>query len=91
MPAAWVREATHQQVADRLGGGYGFEWWVTEADGAPAFYTAGFGGQLVEVVPDRDLVVVVQTEINPRGDRSEGLDASKLAFTVSDVIAPAAR
>jgi len=46
---------------------------------------------LVEVVPDRDLVVVVQTEINPRGVGSEGLDTSKLAFMVSDVIAPAAR
>jgi CubicO group peptidase (beta-lactamase class C family) len=91
VPAAWVREATRQQVDDRLGGGYGYEWWVTEADGAPAFYAAGFGGQLIEVVPDRDLVVVVQTEINPLGDGSEGLDTSKLAFMVSDVIAPAAR
>ena len=58
---------------------------------AGAFYAAGLGGQLVEVVPDRDLVVVVQTEINPLGDGSEGLDTSKLTFMVGDVIAPAAR
>lgn len=87
----WVRQATRQHVDDRLGGGYGYEWWGTEADGAPAFYAAGFGGQVVEVVPDRDLVVVVQTEINSLADSSEGLDPSKLAFMVSDVIAPAVR
>ena len=39
----------------------------------------------------RDLVVVVQTEIDPLGDGSEGLDTSKLTFMVGDVIAPAAR
>jgi CubicO group peptidase (beta-lactamase class C family) len=90
VPKGWVREATREQADAPLSDGYGYEWWVTEADGDPAYFAAGFGGQLVEVVPDRDLVVVMLTEINPLGDGSEGLDIGKLSFMVSDVIAPAA-
>jgi len=57
---AWVDVSTRPQVLtaetpDR----YGYQWWVTTADNHPAFAAMGSGGQLVEVVPDLDLVVVV--------------------------------
>ncbi len=62
VPEDWVREATRAQVD--TGGGYspeyGYQWWVTTADGAPAYAALGSGGQVLEVVPSRDLVVVFQ-------------------------------
>jgi CubicO group peptidase (beta-lactamase class C family) len=57
---SWVREATRSHVeASGAGEGYGYMWWVGEADDAPAYRAWGYGGQLIEVVPEQDLVVVV--------------------------------
>jgi CubicO group peptidase (beta-lactamase class C family) len=60
VPAAWVRESTRAHS----GGGapenepYGYFWWVPRGGGRD-FYADGFGGQIVYVLPDRDLVVVI--------------------------------
>jgi CubicO group peptidase (beta-lactamase class C family) len=40
------------------GGRYGYQWWVKEPLGIPAFYGNGYGGQTLYMVPDLDLVVV---------------------------------
>jgi CubicO group peptidase (beta-lactamase class C family) len=64
LPADWVAEATSAQVpVDHYPStdGYGYQWWISTADGHPAAVAWGFGGQLIEVVPDLDLVVVVST------------------------------
>jgi CubicO group peptidase (beta-lactamase class C family) len=67
VPAAWVQEATTQQVATGAGGfggeGYGYQWWVPTARGEPAYAAIGYGGQLVEVVPSKRLVAVFVTEV----------------------------
>ena len=72
VPADWVQESTTSQV--ELSGpddGYGYLWWTTTADDEPAYYAFGSGGQLIEVVPSRDLVVVVVTELDRRDPMSE--------------------
>ncbi len=96
VPLSWVREATHEQVhtvdgdnRQLPGRGYGYGWWLTEADGEPAYVAYGFGGQLIEVVPSRSLVVVVANEIEYDAPRSGGFSANSLTFLVDDVIAPA--
>jgi CubicO group peptidase (beta-lactamase class C family) len=63
VPAAYVRAATQTQVP--TGGtfgpltGYGYQWWTTTEQGHQAFAAVGLGGQLIEVIPDLDLVVVM--------------------------------
>ncbi len=61
----WIDEATadHLEIPEPGGMGYGFQWWVTEAGGAHAAVAMGFGGQLIEVVPDHRLVVVTTSRI----------------------------
>ncbi len=90
VPAQWVTESTQAHVATGgygVGGDdYGYHWWVTTADGHDAFVAAGFGGQLIEVVPDLDLVVVVSCTI-PEGPVR--LDASSFRGLVNAVVAPA--
>jgi CubicO group peptidase (beta-lactamase class C family) len=58
--AAWVTESTTSLV-DTHGTPeqYGYQWWVTTADGHRAYAAMGYGGQLIEVVPDLGLVAVV--------------------------------
>lgn len=71
VPASWVRQATTAQTGRAftpLTSGafaphnYGYLWWVQPADGAAAYYALGLGGQLIEVVPQRHLVIVVSTD-----------------------------
>ena len=62
VPERWVRQSTTQHASDG-DMGYGYHWWATSADGHPAFLAGGYGGQLIEVVPDLDLVVAVLTPI----------------------------
>lgn len=84
---SWARQATTAHAPGRSGSGdYGYLWWVGTADGSPAYFAAGYGGQLIEVVPDRDLVVVVSTAV---GDGASGTSTSLLTDMVDEVIAPA--
>jgi CubicO group peptidase (beta-lactamase class C family) len=55
VPAAWVRASTSRHVAITRSLGYGYLWWITP-DGFAAF---GYAGQMLAVVPSRDIVVVM--------------------------------
>ena len=68
VPSEWIEEATGPAVSTGDGGfggtAYGYQWWVTSSGGHPAFAAIGYGGQIVEVVPDLRLVVVASTWID---------------------------
>jgi CubicO group peptidase (beta-lactamase class C family) len=89
VPAAWVLASTTAQVTTQgdkaaLAESYGYQWWVTHEKGHAAYAAFGFGGQVVEVVPDLRLVVVLATEAaepNMRWEHVRGL--------VADAIVPA--
>lgn len=92
--ASWVRAATQVQEAnvarpnDSLSGygGYGYGWWLIEADSSPAYFVADLSGQLLEVLPTHSLVVVVASEPDSAG--GPGLTPDALTFLVNDVIGP---
>ena len=65
LPETWVGESTraHVQASGRVSQGYGYQWWVPPADGHAAFAAFGHGGQLIEVVPDLELVVTVSSVV----------------------------
>jgi CubicO group peptidase (beta-lactamase class C family) len=88
VPSGWVEDATSPVVstADGFGGAdYGYQWWVTSAGEHPAFAAIGYGGQIVEVVPDLRLVVVASTWI----DDTTSFDSRTWQTMVSLVIVPA--
>ena len=59
----WVEESTRDQATNIYGRySYGFHWWITRVDGTPCFLASGLGGQIIGVVPSRDLVVVIKYE-----------------------------
>ncbi len=59
----WIEAATALQIrAGTVTEGYGYQWWVDDAGYAFAY---GAGGQVIFVVPDRDLVVVFTSGLPP--------------------------
>jgi CubicO group peptidase (beta-lactamase class C family) len=84
---SWVREATRPQVPTDLGQtpGYGYQWWTCVAAAHTAYAAIGYGGQLVEVVPDLRLVVAVSTTVN---QDSPIVNAGAYLALVNDLIAP---
>jgi CubicO group peptidase (beta-lactamase class C family) len=67
VPTAWVHDAITEQVQANLTNGYGYQWWVTTAGGHDAYAAIGYGGQLIEVVPDLRLVAVFSTDVPETG------------------------
>ena len=87
--AEWVRQATRSQVSTHGSGpgdSYGYQWWTTSVQNHHAFAAVGYGGQLVEIVPDLRLVVAVSSDLP--GDSSL-LDARTFMTMVSNVVVPA--
>ena len=70
VPAAWIAESTAAlSQTDHHGRGYGYLWWTLPPDewGPGAFLASGNGGQLIAVVPARQLVAVQTVEIGGQG------------------------
>jgi CubicO group peptidase (beta-lactamase class C family) len=90
VPAAYVRASTqtHTATGDPHAPGYGYQWWTMTEQGHRGFAAVGLGGQLVEVLPDLDLVVVLTSEVSTAADVRTG-GASRAM--VSDVLVPAVR
>ena len=91
VPEAWVRDATtaHAPAADGATASYGYQWWVGTAAGDPAYLAWGFGGQLIEDVPSRHLVVVISTYYDLTDLSAHGVYPANVIGMVDSVIAPA--
>jgi CubicO group peptidase (beta-lactamase class C family) len=59
---------------------------VTTADGHDAYAALGYGGQLIAVVPNLDLVVVVSSDVDDTSPAT-----TNFLHVVSALIAPAIR
>jgi CubicO group peptidase (beta-lactamase class C family) len=75
---SWIQESTSEQVKlnewDVLPGanGYGYYWWRRKTNGHQAFVASGYGGQLICVIPDLQMVIVTTCFVNEKNrGRSE--------------------
>jgi len=63
VPADWVSASTRPHVEHAFPEtGYGYQWWTLNVHGQDAFAAVGFAGQVVEVLPDLDAVVVTSSD-----------------------------
>lgn len=70
VPADWVWESLRPHAAqDPLQANYGYQWWIGQDDERPSFVAFGHGGQMIQIVPKLDLVVVMTSTTNdPRNN-----------------------
>ncbi|MDH3495556.1 MAG: beta-lactamase family protein [Gemmatimonadota bacterium] len=70
LPEGWVQASTARRV-DRVGirnWGYGYQWWRLDRDGEEVWAGLGFGGQYLLILPE-DQVVAVLNSWNVFGGR----------------------
>lgn len=77
VPAAWVSAATDSYIGTGGNVEYGYQWWVDPAVGS--YSARGRYGQVVYVVPEKDLVVVVTAQAS---------DDDPIYVLIEDVILP---
>lgn len=72
LPINWVEQAfTAKTQSPYSGDGYGLGWFKRDLDGVSSAYARGYGGQLMHIVPERELVVVITSDTTQRA-RSNG-------------------
>ena len=83
VPAEWVRESfqKHVDLGDDPRGtiGYGYLWWILAPDpdgeGTSRIYAAmGFKAQYIFVIPEHDMVVVVNGDTQNRADQRKPIE-----------------
>lgn len=63
LSADWVRRSLQPLTRSPFSGlGYGYGWFVGEAGGARLALARGYGGQIICVVPERELTVVITSD-----------------------------
>src|SRR4029453_11695571 len=79
VPADYVAASTRPQSYPSGGlGDYGYQWWVTnQTAGHDGFRAQGYGGQVIQVIPDLDLGVVITSDPD-----QEGFDAVNLVGVI---------
>ena len=85
----WVDATFTPESSGFFGGGYGLWWRRWVLDGAEAWAAVGYGGQLVVVVPARDLVVVATSEWSVGAATGDAQIGALYALLDAEIVAAA--
>jgi CubicO group peptidase (beta-lactamase class C family) len=90
VPRSWVEESTSPVATGGTYGDYGYQWWVSEFEGERMVLAAGFRGQLIAILPDRELVVVVasRNDLADPAFAAKAFDTGQAITMVETAIAP---
>ena len=86
--ADWVQRSLTAHASARNGIGYGYLWWTQQRASHRLWYAAGYGGQLIVLVPGRNSVIVVNANYTRDSDET-GQRQNEIWSLVTDFILPA--
>jgi CubicO group peptidase (beta-lactamase class C family) len=73
VPANWVNASLTEYIARDASRGYGYLWWTEQRGSYRIWYAAGYGGQLIILVPAEAVVIVINAnytrDANETGQR----------------------
>jgi CubicO group peptidase (beta-lactamase class C family) len=86
----WIRESTASHSERGVDGGYGYMWWTGVRKGLIAnvsvkehsYYAAGWGGQMLIVLPYKNLVIVHRVNTDSPGRRASGYQIGRLLWLI---------
>jgi len=73
----WVSQSHQPHAASprQHGQFYGYGWWIREMAGLKVPLAWGYGGQLIVVVKELDMVIVLTSDSTPRANRRQHLSS----------------
>ena len=86
VPAAWVKASMTDQVDAGAPYSYGYDFWLRDIAGHHVAMAWGFGGQMIFIIKDLDLVVVMTT--NTRAPNDDTFDGTSI---IENDVIPAVR
>lgn len=86
LPDGWVRASTTDHVEGSAAGGrgYGYQWWRVDRGDTAVWAGLGFGGQYLLVIPEYDLIGVINSW-NIFGGRRPSLQRASLDAMLNSV------
>jgi len=86
VPEGWVASSTARraEVGNGQGWGYGYQWWRIDTDGTEIWAGLGFGGQYLVVIPEHQIVGVVNSW-NVFGGRRQSVRGAFVAALLESV------
>ncbi len=60
---SWIKESTEMNQNQ-----YGYLWWLREEDGIFSYCAMGDGGNMICCIPEKELVVVMASEVVPEAN-----------------------
>lgn len=81
----WVEMATNDQLS-ALDTDYGYLWWIMNAGGHKVPYAYGYGGQMIYVIYDLDLVVVFTANPNVNAQTAQNTRSLEDNILISYII-----
>lgn len=70
----WVAESTLAHTTAMLGVRYGYQWWRENQaillESVETYFAAGYGGQLISVYPDQNMIVIVTGETSNHNENT---------------------
>jgi hypothetical protein len=63
LPDGWTDTSTaiHVEYVNSAGWGYGYQWWRVDRNGVDIWAGLGFGGQFLIVIPEHELIGVINS------------------------------
>lgn len=83
----WIQASWQQRTHSvYTGDAYGYGWFTTELAGTAAHYGRGYGGQVLFVIPEKDLSVIITSDPTPPSNGSYFQQQAKLVEAIIEAV-----